>query len=286
MKPGRNDQCPCGSGRKYKSCCLGRETAGPAPDHAAGAAPASSRSRNSMNSPSAVNSGAPSDLLAMFNGGRYAELEARLRALLGPSSQSASGFLWGLLGATLQAQSKDGLPALQRATTLSPQDFDIQTVAGKSASSSARVLPRPATLRRALAIQPGNLAAQFNLGDTLRLLERFAEAEKLLRGVPAQRPGLRLKHSSRWPIRWPSAGRLDEAEAVCRRAVALAPEYAATHFCLGNILRKSGPTGEARDCFLATCRSRRTPCPRSATLATCCRSWAISSRPRIATGER
>jgi hypothetical protein len=24
-KPGRNDPCPCGSGRKYKRCCLGRE---------------------------------------------------------------------------------------------------------------------------------------------------------------------------------------------------------------------------------------------------------------------
>ena len=23
--PGRNDPCPCGSGRKYKRCCLGAE---------------------------------------------------------------------------------------------------------------------------------------------------------------------------------------------------------------------------------------------------------------------
>ena len=22
LKPGRNDPCPCGSGRKYKACCL------------------------------------------------------------------------------------------------------------------------------------------------------------------------------------------------------------------------------------------------------------------------
>lgn len=25
MKPGRNDPCPCGSGKKYKKCCLGKE---------------------------------------------------------------------------------------------------------------------------------------------------------------------------------------------------------------------------------------------------------------------
>src|SRR6266850_1614436 len=27
MKPGRNDPCPCGSGKKYKQCCLVRENA-------------------------------------------------------------------------------------------------------------------------------------------------------------------------------------------------------------------------------------------------------------------
>jgi hypothetical protein len=27
MKPGRNDPCPCGSGRKYKQCCLAKDTA-------------------------------------------------------------------------------------------------------------------------------------------------------------------------------------------------------------------------------------------------------------------
>ena len=27
MKPGRNDPCPCGSGKKYKHCCLNAGTA-------------------------------------------------------------------------------------------------------------------------------------------------------------------------------------------------------------------------------------------------------------------
>ena len=26
-KPGRNDPCPCGSGKKYKNCCLAKEEA-------------------------------------------------------------------------------------------------------------------------------------------------------------------------------------------------------------------------------------------------------------------
>ena len=27
MKPGRNDLCPCGSGKKYKQCCLAHDSA-------------------------------------------------------------------------------------------------------------------------------------------------------------------------------------------------------------------------------------------------------------------
>ena len=27
-EPGRNDPCPCGSGRKYKKCCFGKKNAG------------------------------------------------------------------------------------------------------------------------------------------------------------------------------------------------------------------------------------------------------------------
>ena len=30
MKTRRNDLCPCGSGKKYKNCCLGKKSATPA----------------------------------------------------------------------------------------------------------------------------------------------------------------------------------------------------------------------------------------------------------------
>ena len=30
MKVGRNEPCPCGSGKKYKQCCLGKESEMPA----------------------------------------------------------------------------------------------------------------------------------------------------------------------------------------------------------------------------------------------------------------
>lgn len=38
-KPGRNDLCPCGSGQKYKRCCLARDDAAAAADRAAAPPP-------------------------------------------------------------------------------------------------------------------------------------------------------------------------------------------------------------------------------------------------------
>ena len=103
MKPGRNEPCPCGSGRKYKSCCLGRETARPA-------------------------------------------------------------------------------------TTPSPRDFDAQIALGRALLERGSFPEAVDCFRRAVGIQPGNPVALFHLGDTLRLLERFAEAEGHLRRVLASAP--------------------------------------------------------------------------------------------------
>jgi hypothetical protein len=38
MKTGRNDPCPCGSGRKFKKCCVAKESEAFAAAVAAGAA--------------------------------------------------------------------------------------------------------------------------------------------------------------------------------------------------------------------------------------------------------
>jgi len=42
-KPGRNDPCPCGSGKKYKRCCLPKHEAVAAAERAAAAAHAATR---------------------------------------------------------------------------------------------------------------------------------------------------------------------------------------------------------------------------------------------------
>lgn len=229
MKPGRNDPCPCGSGRKYKNCCLGSRTASATP-----APPTDAR-----------------QLLAMFAAGRHAELERYLHALV--EQQPQSGFLWTLLGATLQAQGKDGLLAWQRATTLAPGDFDAQTGLGKALLEHGLFAEASDAFRRALASQPENPVAQFHLGDTLRLLGRCEDAATLLRSALRKAPDFAEGRMS-LAATLAELGQFSEAEANGRRAVELAPEYAAAHFALGNILRDSARPREARDCFATALR--------------------------------
>ncbi len=233
MKPGRNDPCPCGSGRKYKSCCLGRDAA------------EAVRGRQVAPAPGAIDA---RQLVAMFHVGRHPELESLLRVLIERAPHS--GFLWGLFGATMQAQGKDGLPALQRATTLSPDDFDAQAALGRVFIERGLFEEAVASFSRALAIQPENQGAQIALGDALRLLGRFEEAEVCLRGVLRSAPDsaeLLVCLSDTLG----ELGRVSEAEAFSRRATQIAPAYAAAHFCLGNILCKSARFDEAKDSFVA-----------------------------------
>ncbi|MBI3222553.1 MAG: SEC-C domain-containing protein [Nitrosomonadales bacterium] len=101
MAPGRNDPCSCGSGKKYKQCCMGKAALSAAP----GPMPAET---------------AP--LVALFNAGKHAEVENRALALL--HRYPGSGTVWKILGAALQLQGKDALPALQKATELSPDNAE------------------------------------------------------------------------------------------------------------------------------------------------------------------
>ncbi|HSY28474.1 MAG TPA: SEC-C metal-binding domain-containing protein, partial [Burkholderiaceae bacterium] len=111
MKPGRNDPCPCASGKKYKKCC-GQDHAETPPfkDEPQSAAPVAD------STPPAVQA----QLLSLFNSERYAELEKLAQALVG--QYPSFGFVWKILGVALKMQDKDALGAMQKATDLLPSD--------------------------------------------------------------------------------------------------------------------------------------------------------------------
>ena len=218
---GRNSPCPCGSGRKFKHCCLGETGSG------------------------AVES-APRELLPLLHAGRYAELEYRLSAFLTKHPRDAFG--WGLYGTALQLQGKDGVPALRKALDLDPRSYDVLNSLGVALRERGILLEAVECFRRAADLQPASVVSLFNLGDTLRMLCRFAEAESVLRVLLQQNPAVVEAMASLADVLI-GQGKLVEAEAISREALLRAPDSALAHFCLGNALRSASRLEEASASF-------------------------------------
>lgn len=138
MKPGRNDPCPCGSGRKYKHCCEAKQSG-------------------------AVLPAAELNQLGMLvNAGQFAVVEARTAALLERYPDEAG--LWKLFAISLQMLGKNGLAAFQQAATLSPGDAGAHMNLGNALQDAGRLDEAVRSYQRALAIKPTFAMAYNNLG--------------------------------------------------------------------------------------------------------------------------
>jgi tetratricopeptide (TPR) repeat protein len=247
VKPGRNDACPCGSGKKYKACC-GRI-----------ALP--------------VDLG---ELRALSNAGRYRELEGNARELI--AQHPDSGPIWEALAVSLLMQGKDALQALQRAASLMPNDAEAHKNLGNARRELGRFDEAVASYRRALDIQPDSAEAHNNLGGALRALGQLEQALLSFRRALRLNPGYAEAHNNLgnalMDLGQPEEalacyrraleiapgyarvhgnlgdaclilGRLDEATASYRRALALSPDYVEAHNNLGNALRGLGQLEDA-----------------------------------------
>ena len=113
-------------------------------------------------------------LVALFNAGRHAELESRARLLL--DQYPESGFVWKVLGVSLDEQGKVALPALEKATKLSPDDAEAHSNLGDALKNLGRLDDAVASCRRALEIKPDLAEAHSNLGNALQDLGQFEDA--------------------------------------------------------------------------------------------------------------
>jgi tetratricopeptide (TPR) repeat protein len=221
MKPGRNDPCPCGSGKKYKKCCEaksgGIKAVAPTPAEC-------------------------SQLASLFNARRFAEVEALARSLI--AQYSESGLVWKLLGSSLELQGKDGLSAFQRATELLPGDAQAHCNLGNALNERGRLDEAVASYRRAVKIKPDLAEAHCNLGIALSDLGRLEEAVASCRRALVIDPDFAGTHYN-LGNNLKDLGRLDEAVASYRRAVAIKPDYTKAYSNLGIVLKDLGRLDEA-----------------------------------------
>lgn len=182
----------------------------------------------------------------MFNAGQYAEMERRARSLL--ERYPDSGFVWKVLGVTLQAQGRDSLPALQKAAELLPGDAEAHYNLGNTLLMLGRLNEAEACFRRALQIRPDDADPHYNLGNTFLAMGRLNEAEASYRQVLQIKPFHAASHYNLGNILY-ERGCLAEAEASYRHALQARPNCADTHVNLGNVLRDAGRLDEAEDSF-------------------------------------
>jgi len=204
MKPGRNDPCSCGSGKKYKHCCEGKiasRAAAPAPEEF-------------------------NQLVGLYNAKRFAELESRAGALAGRYPDA--GLIWKLLGVSLQMQGKDALPAFQKTAQLMPADADAQYILGNVLKDLGQLDEAVASYRRALKIKPDFAEAYNNMGLALRKLGQVEDAMESYHSALKIKPDLVEAHNNIGNV-LRDTGRHEEAIASYRRALQIKPNYAEAH---------------------------------------------------------
>lgn len=260
--PNRNDPCPCGSGKKFKKCCIDDlrfQQQAPAP--AANALPA---------------------LLVQaeqaFVGGNYALAEGLAQqALAGSAKLPQAYYLRGLAQASqgrnddarasyeaaLQL-NKDFLPALgnlalilnqqrkfkeaeswsRRALNLAPNEVFLLNCLGNALQGQGQEEEAMAYYRRIVGIDPNFAEAHGNLGSILLSRGQFEAAiASFQRGLelrPDYAEGYNDLGSTLHAI-----GRFDQAQACYRRALELNPALAMAHTNLGSILNDLGQVDEA-----------------------------------------
>ena len=144
VNPGRNDPCPCGSGKKFKHCCgvVASTAAAASASSAVGSAPAPS----------------PREITALVNlmeQDQLRDAERQARALL--KVYPDAGMLWKILGVALTRRDQDPLQALQRAAELMPQDAEAQRNLGTHLGDQGQWAPALARFRRALELVPNDV---------------------------------------------------------------------------------------------------------------------------------
>lgn len=158
---GRNDPCPCGSGKRYKHCHGALDSSSARSGEAAGSAPGISISVESADSVFA-------HALETHKRGDLDTAEGAYRAVLAEAPDHA--YAHHYLGVILYQRNRfgDALPLLQQAVARVPQEPEFHNNLGLALAALDRVDDAIAAYRHTLGLKPNHAAAWNNLGLALQ----------------------------------------------------------------------------------------------------------------------
>jgi tetratricopeptide (TPR) repeat protein len=176
-------------------------------------------------------------LVALFNAKRFVELEAHASLLV--EQYPASGFSWKVLGAALNAQGKDALPAMQKAAQFSPDDANVHLNLGDMLCGLCQYDDAVTSYLRALVIKPDYAEAHNNLGTALKNLGQLNNAETSYRRALKHKPDFIAAHYNLGNA-LSELGQIDNAVASYSNVLKLNPNIAEAHSNLGIALKDLG----------------------------------------------
>ncbi len=233
MNPGRNDPCPCGSGRRYKHCCGIPQTR---PHGQAAIA----RAQQSL-SPHEIGR-----LVGMIDQGHLREAEDGALALL--KNHPGTGMVWKILSVALVRQSKNALPALRKTAELMPHDAEAHSNLGSALLAERKHTEALASLRRAIELRPDDSEALADAADALRALGRPRESSPLYQQVLRLDPQA-AEVNNNLGNAFLELGQPADAAVHYRRALEIKPQAADIHCNLGLSLAGVGQREQAIGCF-------------------------------------
>lgn len=239
-RPGRNDPCPCGSGRKYKHCCLARDQANAAAD------PFRRILDTDPRNPAGVNA---LGLIALQSGRIDSAIAFFARAIEGAPAEP---FYHCNLALAYRAagQAADAESCFRRALALDPKYAPASANLGILYSEQNRLDDAIALFRNALDAQPDSAEAHANLGGVQLLRGELEDALRSFRKAYSLKPGFALAYSNAGNT-LNSLGRHVEAIEHYERALGLQPDNSHFHFNLAKALCDFGKVDEAAERYSA-----------------------------------
>jgi len=225
-KPGRNDPCPCGSGKKYKHCCE-RNVQAP-----------------TAKANTAFIPGALQTAIQHHQNGRLPQAQALYQHILqaDPSHPDALHLL-GLIEHQ-QGDSATAIALIQKAIKARPADPAFHFNLGVLYLDLVQPERAIACFRQTLLRQPDSVDALFALGNALKGQRHFGEAVEIYRRGLVHQPNNARAHSN-LGFSLHSLNKPDEAIASYRQALLLDPAIAGLNTLLGDLLLGQGHLDEA-----------------------------------------
>jgi protein O-GlcNAc transferase len=227
---GKNDPCPCGSGKKFKHCCLHKQ-----------AAPMS-RSESGVKTigPDAL----MKEALAHHESGRFREATALYEQILRDDADHPGALHFSGLAAHQSGETPLAISLMTRSIEMRPRQVSYLFNLGQIFEANGEPLRAAELYRQAAAIEPGSDLAHYrfgialmNGGDLGGAIASFSQALKIRPESYEAAGGLGTALQK--------LGRLDQAVVCYRMALSLNPNYVTAHNNLGTVFQDLGHFDEA-----------------------------------------